>query len=566
MLDFFSRSPRKKSDPLSSADAAKRWVDTQREEFGSAVHGRVAALVAEFNETDAESLDSSILEALLALNLETRGLHEQLCEQYLMNTRMPRALESQLRGQILHYGKQFLSAYERFLSLDFQSEDGVRVYALLPLVLSRMLHYLGEYARWQFYRHYAPDDAFWLNANRLFLFAEDQGIDTVPVYLFGRVGESAGTTVQDQFLILHMLSLLSAGNLGIRQLHFAYEVLGRLSNRLTIRRDFSEEASFMIALDRGRSAARCNSAIGSAHGRYWSTAEFLDALYGWLAALEAGRPPAELKALLEPGIDAALLRLLCREWAVKSVRFERAERVSVADRQIEVAYRLTLLHRLIRQPDEQLQMRGTQSHPDNYNDMSDIRIYGFVTGRRKDRAAGAAAVPEAAAPHHDLSRWSVENVSLTGLGVSLDAQGNEWIGLCTLVGFRSQEKPDWSLGVVRRIRRLNRERVFLGIETLSERPVAASLRPLDGRTDMSLPSDQLWHGGQIGIFVPTKRDGRSLNALLLPVAAYTPGKQLVMSARGKHFQIGLSALLEKGSDWCLAEVELVRPLEHAPRP
>ncbi|RXZ44173.1 hypothetical protein [Crenobacter cavernae] len=569
MLDFFSRHPRKKNDPLESVDSAKRWVDAQKEEFGAAAHDRVAAMVAEFNDTSEEGLDSGTLEALLTLNLETQGLHEQLCEQYLMNSRMPRALEGQLRGQILQYGKQFLAAYQRFLSLDFQSEDGLRVYSLMPLVLSRMMHYFGEFARWQFYRHFSPDDVFWLNVNQLFRFGESHGIDTIPVYLFGTGDGQPGTTAQDQFLIVHMLSLLTAGNLSARQIHFTYEVLRLLSNRLAIRRDFSEDASFMIALDAGRPAARCTSAIGSAHGRYWNTGELLDTLHAWLARFEAGKVPAEIKPLVEPGIDAALLRMLCREWAVKPVRFERAERIAVSDRHIEVAYRMPLLHRLIRQPDEQVQMQGVQNNPNHYNDMTDIRIYGFVTSRRKDRlslAAAGAAVEEVAMPHHDLSQWSVENVSKSGLGVSLDALGNEWVSLGALVGYRETETSEWALGIIRRIRRLARERIFLGIETLSERPVAASLRPLDGRTDMSLPTDQLWHGGQIGLFAPLKRGGRTVNTLILPIASYTLGKQLVMSARGKHFQIALAKVQEKGSDWCLSEVELIRPLDHAPKP
>jgi hypothetical protein len=37
-----------------------------------------------------------------------------------------------------------------------------------------------------------------------------------------------------------------------------------------------------------------------------------------------------------------------------------------------------------------------------------------------------------------------------------------------------------------------------------------------------------------------------------------------MTARGKHFQIALGKVLEKGSDWCLAEIELVKALEKLP--
>jgi hypothetical protein len=37
-----------------------------------------------------------------------------------------------------------------------------------------------------------------------------------------------------------------------------------------------------------------------------------------------------------------------------------------------------------------------------------------------------------------------------------------------------------------------------------------------------------------------------------------------MTARSKHFQIALGKVLEKGSDWCMAEVELVKTLDKLP--
>jgi hypothetical protein len=47
--------------------------------------------------------------------------------------------------------------------------------AMLPLVLVRMMHYFGEFARWQYLRHFSPDDVFWLNVNQLYRFAENAG-------------------------------------------------------------------------------------------------------------------------------------------------------------------------------------------------------------------------------------------------------------------------------------------------------------------------------------------------------------------------------------------------------
>jgi hypothetical protein len=43
----------------------------------------------------------------------------------------------------------------------------------------------------------------------------------------------------------------------------------------------------------------------------------VEIIHGWATVMEGGRLPPELKPLIEPGIDAGLLRMLCREWAAQ---------------------------------------------------------------------------------------------------------------------------------------------------------------------------------------------------------------------------------------------------------
>jgi hypothetical protein len=570
MLDFFSRASKKQQNPFSNAADAKQWVEGIVAQHGAAAHERVIELLeqfnsGQFNNSGSGPLSADTLEALLTLNLETQPLHDQLCAQYLMNTRMPKVLEAQLRSQILAYGKEFQDAYQKFVAAEFQAERDSRIHTLLPLVVARMLHYAGEFARSQYYRHFSPDEVFWLNVNQLYQYAESERLDTVPILLFG--DRSGGTTVQDQFLILHMLALLHAGNMNLKQVNFAYRLLSLLSNRLLWRHDYGADVSFAVLLSSGRPAQRCADSLNSSLARYWSSAELVETMIGWLASMEAGKAAKELQALMEPGIDAALLRHLCREWSPKPVVLERAERQLVANRNIEVANRFPMLHALIRRADKQQPGNTGRAADDNFEDASDIRIYGFVTSRRKERTPGPAVAVMDQSVKDEFASWNVENISESGLGVTLNALGCEWVGLGRLLGYRDESSSDWSLGLIRRIKHQEHGRVYLGIETLSARPVAASLAQADGKAiDLNTPQELSWQGGQIGLFVPTRRGGRSINALILPLVTYTLGRQLYMSARGKHFIVALGKVLEKGADWCLAEIELVKSLEKAPIP
>lgn len=563
MLDFFSRSVKTKSDPLADGASAKAYVDSLKKEFGLGAHDRVTEIMAELNEGSVP-VSAGLVEAVLTLNLESHGLHETLCGQYVMNARIPKILEGQLRAQILSYGRQFLAFYQSVLS---DGLDGSLASGQLPLILARMMHYRQEYARWQLLRHFSPDEGFWLEVHKLYQFAERQAMEASPVFLFGEQG--VATTVQDQYLIMLMLTLLDSGNLPMRQVNFAYELLTLVSNRMSITASFASNSSFVVLLSEDKPARRADARFSGADARFWSTAEVVEILHGWALVLEGGRVPAEIKRLIEPGIDASLLRLLCREWAPKPMLFQRAERISVKDRKIEVTHRLPVLHKLIRQPDEiALQHQNRQAATETFDDAANIRIYGFITNRKRDRSPlGPASADAIIAPVQEkFPEWELSNISQTGLGVSLGAVGNEWVGLGHLIGFRSsREAATWSLGMIRRLKHLPKERVYLGIETLSHRPVAAAIRPTDVRLiDPSLPEDQVWQGGHIALFVPFNRQGKSINTLIMPVSVYMLGKQFYMTAKGKHFQIALGKVLEKGSDWCMAEIELVRSLEHLP--
>lgn len=569
MLDFFSRGNKSKSDPLANAAAAKAYADALKQEYGAAAHEKMTEMLAEVN-AQSTRVTADLLDAVLTLNLEIQPLHDNLCTQYFLNSRMPKVLEGQLRAQILSFGKELLDFYQRALSFDVDVQQEERMRAMLPLVLVRMMHYFGEFARWQYLRHFSPDDVFWLNVNQLYRFAEKVRVDSTPVFLFGE--ESPGTTVQDQYLIMLMLSLLSSGNLTQRQFNFSYHILCLVSNRMSLHPEYAQDASFAVVLNEAKPAMRPVADMEGDAVRFWSTADMVEIIHGWATVMEGGRLPPELKPLIEPGIDAGLLRMLCREWAAQPVRFERAERTAVTNRNLEVAHRLSLLHRLIRQPDEASQVQTRHADTDSFDDAANIRIYGFVTSRKRDRStlalaplSGDAAMP-ASQTRDEFLRWSVDNVSQTGLGVTLDALGNEWVSLGGLVGYRDVDSNNWSLGLIRRVKRANqRERIYLGLETLSSRPVAASIRPVDSKLiDPTLPQEMVWLSGHISLFVPFDRGGRRINALIMPISCYTLGKQYYMTARGKHFQIALGKVLEKGSDWCLAEIELVKALEKLP--
>lgn len=553
-LDIFSFASRKPSHPLDSVKQIQDWYAPLARETGAAAHARVCELLSQFNE-HGEGYSPDVLAAVLELDRLIVVHHQQLCEQYLLNTRMPKALEAQLRTQILGYGRQILAAYQRFVSFDPDDAAAHQVRQALPLVIARMVHYLSEFALWQYYRHFQPDEQFWRNVNQLFAYAEKYRIDTVPLQLFdgGRT-----TTIQDLYLALLMVSTLTSGNLSIRQIRFAYQLTLLVSNSMSLGRDVTDSASFMVNLAVGAPPARVRELPARGAVRVWNTAELVDRLTTWVSVFESGAVPSELKPIMAAGVDAGLLRYLCREWAERPHLYERAQRVRVASERLEVAQRLPVLHKLVRDQEERArdESRRAGGPEDGFDVAEEVRIYGFVTSRRRERQQAPLQQQKEQFPF-----WDVDNKSETGLGLSLPAQGNDWVALGTLLGFRQPGEREWSLGVVRRLQRTGQDKLYLGVHILTNRPVAAALRQEEGRSvDPSTPPEMVWNQGEIALFVPLLRDGRKLNTVLISIATYSMGKQLQMLARGKSFLVSLGRVIEKGTEWCQVEIELIKTL------
>ncbi|MGL6071433.1 hypothetical protein [Craterilacuibacter sp.] len=560
-FDFlsFGSGKKKPAGPFLSAASASEWMQQLVTEHGPAANEALCEELARFNESASVGmLTADTLEALLTLNRLSQPLQAKLRTQYLMSVRLPKVLETQLRNQISYYSKLFCMVYQRFLMAEPAGPDRARIHALLPLAIARMMYYQSEAALWQYFRHFSPDNVFWTNVHQLYHLAETRGMASTPLFLFD---EERGTTVQDQYLVLLLVSLTASGNLLPRQINMTYLLAQRLSSRTSLLADKAVEASFAVNLAMGAPPARPFASAASTM-RYWETSELVEQLNSWLIMLDSGRMPDELKALQEPGLDASLLRYLLREWASKPYHFERAQRLPISGKSLEVAHRLPLLHKLIREPDEEKMAREKEA---SFSDEAgELRIYGFVTSRSRTRATAAGAKSDDA-PKVPLPVCLVDNQSDSGLGISLDAIGNEWVTLGALLGFRDGSETQWSLGIVRRIKRPAPERIYLGVEILSARPVAASLRTEDGGVQRpALPIERVWLGGEIALFVPCVREGRKINALVLAISSYSLGKPFYMTARGRHFMVALGKVQDKGSDWCLCEIELIKSLEALP--
>ena len=202
----------------------------------------------------------------------------------------------------------------------------------------------------------------------------------------------------------------------------------------------------------------------------------------------------------------------------------------------------------------------------SYEEMLDVRLYGFVTQRTqaklekaRQQPQGGAVQPPQTAAHHE--RWLMENESSTGFGATVDAVEKDWIRLGKLVGLKPERSHNWVIGVVRRLSMLESGKRNVGIEVLSSKPVTVTLRAtkprhsgytIDGvdAVDVVLPVSAL--------YLAASGDEKSGASLILDSVEYAPGRHFELSARSRSYSIALGEMIEKGDDWLMASFEVLK--------
>lgn len=545
MALFESSSERRKvllPSALNNINTAEQWLRDIRSSAGAEVCAQTIELLLGAQLVDDQlGVDVSRLEAVLRLNSLTQAEHDADCTHYLLQAYLPRELELRLRNGILDYAYAFQQSYAVFTGQAAQKQV-TKDKEKFAQAFSRQLFYLCEAARWQMFRYFMPDEQFWRQVNAVYRQAEVLGIETTPIFLFP--DHDNATTVQDQFLVLMMLGQLSGGNLTARQVNMAYQLLRRLSPHVEICEDKEFGASFMVDLRDNQPAQRIKNRNEhdaeqmTSSIRYWDTTDLVITISDWSIEIDAGRMPDELKGEFYATPDAEFLRFLCREWAPQPMPLTRSERFVVHDKKISVIHRLPVIHQ---------QIRLQAAYASNSESHGDLNVYNGLSSSQ-------LAVDSAA--RLTTYEWVVRDESESGLGIQIAPKDADWLDINTLFAFRENGSGPWSLALVRRIRRFSEQDVFIGAGRLSDQILPVSLRNLDGLLpDNTLPVEWSWLGGQIALFAPIRQHKKVASGLLMPLSLYMPGRKFIMAARGKNFTITLLRTLERGRDWCLAEVK-----------
>jgi len=256
-----------------------------------------------------------------------------------------------------------------------------------------------------------------------------------------------------------------------------------------------------------------------------------------LLTLGSGFKGVEFVELLD-----RLERVWSLAWMGQDQRVHRRERVE--DGYLEVVRGLTELCMVTRRETEGGGETRT-GKPLSAAEEMDIKIYGFVTERTRERLA------EAPGQAGGVEKWKLFDRSSSGFGTVLPVGGESGLRAGLLLGVRLTGTRRWGAGVVaRRVALRDSGEIFVGVEVLSPTPVIVSIEPAGRELAVASPLNiPAGRENQWALFLPGAADQGRPDTLVIDTSMYSTARQFQLTARNVSYVIRMNRILGKGEGW-----------------
>jgi hypothetical protein len=156
--------------------------------------------------------------------------------------------------------------------------------------------------------------------------------------------------------------------------------------------------------------------------------------------------------------------------------------------------------------------------------------------------------------------WEIKDVSQTGFRLLAPMSVTNAVTLGTMVAIRPEGQAIWTLGIVRRMKRMTADRAEIGLQVIANTLVGVDLvEPRKGEEAYSVDGETAAVNGRTihALFLALrKREGdAAVQSLVVPAAEYQPAKRLRLLTAKAASPIRFGRLLEQQPDWVWATVE-----------
>lgn len=537
------------SDPLDSEKTVTRWINDLPAGNVLNAHEQVLYKLAEFNAQGAP-FNKERLAVVMRLDEYARALQTSLSQQYLRNPRMSRIMESRLWNAVYKFYWEVARAYHSFIMSYVADPAASPLRESIPQLTSRTLYNLGGVFKWHYLRYEKPADKLWLRLHNLYRVAEFEGFSKIALAPYA--SSSKSSCCADQYHRILLLGQLDTSVLYPKQIEMADRWLSEWSHLIEQESKFNPDThALYVALSDDVGARRIRNTEFTESCRFIDVTKIHQKIQQSRTALLDGKSPAQLGL----GEDCRLpdcfeiLDYAERQWGPLENREQRKSQRTTVKKIIDVVHGFNEICTVVKQGHNGADVLHETDAGFKYDEMIDMKLYGFVTESTRTRNRHATPVATEKTPPHE--RWVMENMSDQGLGASVPTKSNDWGRLGSMVALKVERDAGWKIGVMRRLSHTDDGLLQIGIEVLSLKPQMMLLRPLSSRalpgytvdgvetTDTTLPVPI--------IFI--SQSGNSQGELLLEAAQYASGRSFELNAGTQKKTIRLQEVIENGDGW-----------------
>ena len=544
-----------RKDPLADARSAARWFTSPSTADALAFKQELIDELARITAPTAK-LTPRRLSALFVIDAHAETLFRSLTAQYVEHASRSAKIERQLWSALFDLTQAFETAFRTYEHVAVDHEHSGRWQQLLPEIVCRQMVHLGRDAKARLYRYESWIPGKWAELHQLMALAAARRIERAPVNL---VADRSATTIEQQYLMIVVLQLIDTGNMTPRQVEQVWTELDGWCQSLRLSLEPKTVSSFFIDL-----ASREGMKRRTGHALEGSVV-FVDT-QPLHALLTQQQVAVEQAIRVKPRGDetARLSNELCllRRFAAKAdpepkLIARHGER-AVATGNVDAIVGLTKIAGYLREEDRDpdFQLYAGKS----FGGSLELAVFGRIRNEidRKSELARHRLAQYAAAG----GPWEMKDASQTGFRLIAPVKAVSDLPIGALVATRPQFGSQWTLGIVRRVRRHTSERTEIGVEI-----VASSLTGVDlveqrksGGGDYLVDGEEGVINGRsfVALFLTLQRSGggHGVQSLIVPAGEYHANKRLTLVTSKSIYRVVLGGPIEQQGEWVWAAAEL----------
>jgi hypothetical protein len=541
-------------EPIADGKSAQRWLAAFPTNDPLALHAELLPELARVADREARRTPAQ-LEAVFALDAGTSELRRALTAQYIEHATRSSRIENQLWSALFDLTQAFLVAYQAFARDVAARAASSKWQQMLPELVARQLVHLGLDAKTRLFRYEQWIPAKWSELHALFSLACSRQVER---QILALDGPQSSTTIEHEYLRVLVLQLVHAGNVTPRHLEYVAEQLPEWCQPLRFSLEASSATSFYVDLAGREGLKRRTPAPLEGRVLFLDTRPLHAVLAQHVLVLEQ-------KVRMQPLSDRtpkrseqlALLRKLASQADPEFKPFARRGERTASAGTVDAIVGFARIATYLRDED-----RNPVDRPDagqSFGATMEIAVFGRLLNEQ-DRIHEQARrrLAAHAAPG---GPWEIKDVSQTGYRLVAPMLVASGVTLGTATGLRPHGSTSWSLGVVRRIRRLTSDRAEIGLQVIANAMTGVDLieQRRSPDADYSVDGESVTINGRTfaGLFLALRKRGSAtpVHSLMLPAVEYQPARRLKLQTLRTTTPIRLGRLLEQQPDWVWTAIE-----------